>query len=157
VINYTYKYIYERSVDVNSIILLIIGISMIIIEVITGTFVLLWIGISLLFAAFLLLITHSYVVTAIGFICILILLLYSTQKFAKKIHGTVTLQNGVNALVGKEVQITSVSTGRLEGTCQIYGDVWSIRSKEPLTMNEMVIVERIEGATLYITHKGDGV
>ncbi|SFD23776.1 NfeD family protein [Bacillus sp. UNCCL81] len=131
--------------------LFVIGVLLIIIEMFSLTFVFLWIGIASILASVVNYFTGSNTFTFIVFVISALILWLSTKKFAKKIHQHKTIENGVYALVGKEVVVASVEINDdTVGTTKVYGDEWTIRSTEPLILNEKVIVTNIEGATLYV-------
>jgi inner membrane protein len=131
--------------------LFVIGVILIIIEMFSLTFVFLWIGIASILASVVNYLTGSNTFTFIVFIITALILWLSTKKFAKKIHQHKTIENGVYALVGKEVVVASVEINDdTVGTTKVYGDEWTIRSTEPLFLNEKVIVTKVEGATLYV-------
>ncbi|UPM53890.1 NfeD family protein [Gottfriedia acidiceleris] len=131
--------------------LFVIGVLLIIIEMFSLTFVFLWIGIASILASVVNYLTGSNTFTFIVFVISALILWLSTKKFAKRIHQHKTIENGVYALVGKEVAVASVEINDVTlGTTKVYGDEWTIRSTEPLTLNQKVIVTKIEGATLYV-------
>ena len=133
--------------------LFVIGVLLIIIEMFSLTFVFLWIGIASILASVVNYLTGSNTFTFIVFIISALILWLSTKKFAKRIHQHKTIENGVYALIGKEVVVASVEIDDdTVGTTKIYGDEWTIRSTESLILNEKVIVTKIEGATLYVTN-----
>ncbi|WP_088014956.1 NfeD family protein [Gottfriedia acidiceleris] len=133
--------------------LFVIGVILIIIEMFSLTFVFLWIGIASILASVVNYLTGSNTFTFIVFIISALILWLSTKKFAKRIHKHKTIENGVYALIGKEVVVASVEINDdTVGTTKVYGDEWTIRSTESLVLNEKVIVTKIEGATLYVTN-----
>ena len=136
-----------------AICLFVIGVLLIIIEMFSLTFVFLWIGIASILASVVNYLTGSNTFTFIVFIISALILWLSTKKFAKRLHQHKTIENGVYSLLGKEVVVASVElTDQTVGSTKVYGDEWTIRSKEPLVLNEKVIVTKIEGATLYVTN-----
>ncbi|WP_088071327.1 NfeD family protein [Gottfriedia luciferensis] len=131
--------------------LFVIGVILIIIEMFSLTFVFLWIGLASILAAIVSYFTESNTLTFIVFVISALILWLSTKNFAKRVHQQKTIKNGVYSLIGKEVVVASVEVEeKTVGTTKVYGDEWTIRSKEPLTLHEKVIVEKIEGATLYV-------
>lgn len=133
--------------------LFVIGVILIIIEMFSLTFVFLWIGIASILASVVNYLTESNTFTFIVFIISALILWLSTKKFAKRIHQHKTIENGVYALIGKEVVVASIEIDDdTVGTTKVYGDEWTIRSTDPLVLNEKVIVTKIEGATLYVTN-----
>lgn len=133
--------------------LFVIGVLLIIIEMFSLTFVFLWIGIASILASVVNYLTGSNTFTFIVFVISALILWLSTKKFAKRIHQQKTIENGVYALIGKEVVVASVELeDDTVGSAKVYGDEWTIRSTEPLILNEKVIVTKIEGATLYVTN-----
>ena len=134
-----------------AIFLFVIGVLLIIIEMFSLTFVFLWIGVASILASVANYLTGSNTFTFIVFVIAALILWLSTKKFAKRIHQHKTIENGVYSLIGKEVVVASVEvTDDTVGTTKVYGDEWTIRSTEPLALNKKVIVEKVEGATLYV-------
>lgn len=133
--------------------LFVIGVLLIIFEMFSLTFVFLWIGIASILASIVSYVTESNTLTFIVFIVSALILWLCTKNFAKRIHQHKTIENGVNSLIGKEVIVSSIEReDETLGTTKVYGDEWTIRSTEPLVLNEKVIVTKIEGATLYVVN-----
>lgn len=135
-------------------VLVAIGVLLVIIDMMTGTFYMLLLGIASILSAIILYLSDSYFVTFLSFLVISFVLWIGTQKFGKTIQGEDNFQSGVDALIGKEVKVHTVSEEEpTEGTCQVYGDEWSIKSEIPLTMGETVIVTHIKGVTLFVKNE----
>lgn len=134
-----------------AVVLFVIGVILIIIEMFSLTFVFLWIGIACILSSIVSYFSNSVILTFLTFIISAIILWLSTKRFAKKIHQQKSIQNGVYSLIGKEVVVASVEIeDATMGTTKVYGDEWTIRSVQPLTLNEKVTVTKVEGATLYV-------
>jgi len=133
--------------------LFVIGVLLIIFEMFSLTFVFLWIGIASILASIVSFLTGSNILTFIVFIVSSLLLWLFTKKFAKRIHQQKTIENGVFSLLGKEVVVFSINVeDETLGTAKVFGDEWTIRSTEPLVLNEKVTVTKIEGVTLYVSN-----
>ncbi len=134
--------------------LVAIGVVLVIIDMVAGTFYMLLLGIASIISALILFLTGSSLITFLSFLFISFVLWIGTQAFGKKIQGEEDLQTGVYGLVGKEVKVHSISqTEPTEGTCQVFGDEWTIKSEIPLVIGETVIVTQIAGATLFVKNE----
>jgi membrane protein implicated in regulation of membrane protease activity len=131
--------------------LFVIGVILIIIEMFTLTFVLLWIGIASIIASIVEYFNHSFFLTFGTFFISAIVLWLCTKRFAKRVSSSKSIKNGVFALVGKEIVVTTVSDqDTTAGTSKVYGDEWPIKANHSIRVNEKVKVLRVEGATLYV-------
>ncbi|MBO9128097.1 NfeD family protein [Bacillus sp. 165] len=134
------------------IIWIVLGIIVIIAEMMTGTFVLLWIGIAGIIAGLSMYVVDNIWVSFVVFILSAFLLWLSTKSVAKTFYTKPDVRNGVYALIGKEIVVSSVSSEDAKmGTCKVHGDEWNIQGNRPLQEKEKMIVVRVEGATLYVT------
>jgi membrane protein implicated in regulation of membrane protease activity len=81
--------------------------------------------------------------------------------FSREKEGT-SLRTGVDALPGKVGTVVSSSRGALhEGAVKVFGSTWTAypaKGEDPLEAGERVMVESVEGASIYvrrITNGGD--
>ncbi|MFN2453110.1 MAG: NfeD family protein [Pyrinomonadaceae bacterium] len=141
----------------------VLGVILIIAEVFTPGFVLLWFGLGALAAAlagivgldslplqFLIFAVTSIVLTAL-----------SRTIFAKQLSSyevAPALKTGIDTLPGKVGIVVSSSRGALnEGAVKVYGSTWTAYPAEgesPLEAGDRVAVERIQGASIYVRRLG---
>jgi membrane protein implicated in regulation of membrane protease activity len=136
----------------------VLGVVLVIAEVFTPGFVLLWFGVGALAAAlaaflgaglaaqFILFISISAVLTALSRT---IFVNYFTQ--ADEPEG---LRTGAAALPGQVGTVVSSSQGALNvGAVKVFGSVWTAYPAEgepPLEAGDRVVVERLQGASIYV-------
>jgi membrane protein implicated in regulation of membrane protease activity len=135
----------------------VLGLVLIVAEVFTSGFVLLWFGIGALAAAFAGLIgVDSLALQFLVFAAVSIGLTAASRTifvnyFSREKTGE-SLRTGVEALPGKLGTVVSSSRGALnEGAVKVFGSTWTAYPAEgeaPLEAGERVRVERMEGASL---------
>lgn len=141
----------------------ILGAILIVAEIFTSGFVLLWFGIGALAAAFLSFIgVDSLLVQFMVFAVISIALTAASRTiflnyFSREKSGE-SLRSGVDALPGKIGTVVSSSTGALhEGAVKVFGSTWTAypaAGEPPLEAGERVCVESVEGASIYVRRIG---
>jgi membrane protein implicated in regulation of membrane protease activity len=137
----------------------ILGAILIVAEIFTSGFVLLWFGIGALAAAFVGLIgVDSLLVQFMVFAVVSIALTAASRTiflnyFSREKSGE-SLRSGVDALPGKIGTVVSSSKGALqEGAVKVFGSTWTAypaAGEEPLEAGERVCVESVEGASIYV-------
>src|ERR1700752_410621 len=141
----------------------ILGAILIVVEIFTSGFVLLWFGIGALAAAFLgFLGVDSLAVQFMVFAVVSIALTAASRTiflnyFSREKSGQ-SLRSGVDALPGKIGTVVSSSTGALhEGAVKVFGSTWTAypaAGEAPLEAGERVCVESVEGASIYVRRVG---
>ena len=141
----------------------ILGALLIVAEIFTSGFVLLWFGIGALAAALLGLVgIDSLALQFLVFAAVSIGLTVSSRTifvnyFSREKSGQ-SLRSGVDALPGKIGTVVSSSKGALqEGAVKVFGSTWTaypVTGEEPLEAGERVCVDRVEGASIYVKRIG---
>ncbi|HXQ74583.1 MAG TPA: NfeD family protein [Pyrinomonadaceae bacterium] len=141
----------------------ILGAILIVAEIFTSGFVLLWFGIGALAAAFLgFLGVESLALQFMVFAVVSIALTAASRTifinyFSREKSGQ-SLRSGVDALPGKIGTVVSSSTGALqEGAVKVFGSTWTAypaAGEAPLKAGERVCVESVEGASIYVRRIG---
>jgi membrane protein implicated in regulation of membrane protease activity len=144
---------------------LVLGAILIVAEIFTTGFVLLWFGIGALAAALASLVgLDSLVLQFLIFAGVSTGLTAASRTifvnyFSREKSGP-TLRTGVDALPGKVGTVVSSSKGALnEGAVKVFGSTWTAypaAGEEPLEAGERVCVESVEGASIYVRRIGDG-
>ena len=141
----------------------ILGAILIVAEIFTTGFVLLWFGIGALLAAFAGIIgIDSLFIQFLIFAGVSIALTAASRTIfinyfsrVKPEHG---LRSGVDALPGKVGTVVSSSKGALnEGAVKVFGSTWTAYpapGEQPLEAGERVCVESVEGASIYVRRVG---
>lgn len=137
----------------------ILGAMLIVAEIFTTGFVLLWFGIGALAAAFAGLVgVNSIVLQFLIFAIVSIALTTASRTifvnyFSREKSGG-DLKTGMDALPGKVGTVVSSSRGALnEGAVKVFGSTWTAYpadGEEPLEAGDRVEVERVQGASIYV-------
>lgn len=141
----------------------ILAAILIVAEIFTTGFVLLWFGIGALAAAFLAFVgVDSLVIQFMVFAVVSIALTAASRTiflnyFSREKSGE-SLRSGVDALPGKIGTVVSSSAGALqEGAVKVFGSTWTAypaAGEPPLEAGERVCVESVEGASIYVRRIG---
>jgi membrane protein implicated in regulation of membrane protease activity len=137
----------------------ILGIILIVAEIFTPGFVLLWFGIGALVAAFAGLVGVTSLPLQFLIFAIVSTALTAASRtifvnyFSREKTGS-DLKTGVDALPGKTGIVVSSSRGALnEGAVKALGSTWTAypaEGEEPLEAGERVEIERVQGASIYV-------
>lgn len=136
----------------------VLGVILIITEIFTPGFVLLWFGVGALAAALAALVGLSYpfqfllffvVSTVLTALSRTLFVNYFSPKKDSSQH-----KFGVDALPGKIGIVVTSSRGPLdEGAVKVFGSTWTAypaEGEEPLEAGDRVAVERLQGASIYV-------
>ena len=141
----------------------ILGAILIIAEIFTTGFVLLWFGIGALLAAFASFVgIDSLVIQFLIFAGVSIALTAASRtifiNYFSRDKTEPGLRSGVDALPGKVGTVVSSSKGALnEGAVKVFGSTWTAYpapGEQPLEAGERVCVESVEGASIYVRRVG---
>jgi membrane protein implicated in regulation of membrane protease activity len=142
-----------------------LGLILIVAEVFSSGFVLLWFGIGALAAALAGIIgIHSLPLQFLIFAVVSIGLTAASRTifvnyFSREKTGD-SIKMGADALPGKIGVVVSSSRGGLkEGAVKVLGSTWTAfpaEGEEPLEAGERVCVDRMEGASLWVRRVDDG-
>ncbi len=140
----------------------ILGVILIIAEVFTPGFVLLWFGIGALAAALGGFLGLDYPLQFLIFFIVSVALTAASRTifanfFAQK-ELPDGLQTGAASLPGQIGTVMTSSRGALhEGAVKVYGSIWTAypaAGEEPLEAGDRVVVERLQGASIYVRRVG---
>ena len=144
----------------------ILGAILIVAEVFTSGFVLLWFGIGALAAALAGIVgINSLAIQFLIFAVVSVGLTAASRTifvnyFSREKTGE-SLRTGVDALPGKIGTVVSSSRGAMqEGAVKVFGSTWTAYPAEgesPLEAGERVRVESIEGSSIYVRRIDEGV
>jgi|ERR1700752_1432835 len=137
----------------------VLGAILVVAEIFTSGFVLLWFGVGALAAAFAAMIgVDSLMLQFLIFSIVSIGLTAASRTifvnyFSREKTGQ-SLRTGVDALPGKIGTVVSSSKGALqEGAVKVFGSTWTAYpapGEGPLEAGERVSVESVEGASIYV-------
>jgi membrane protein implicated in regulation of membrane protease activity len=138
---------------------IILGLILIVAEVFSSGFVLLWFGIGALAAAFAGIVgIDSLAIQFLIFAVVSIGLTAASRTiflnyFSREKTGD-SLRTGMDSLPGRIGTVVSSSRGALnEGAVKVFGSTWTAYpadGEEPLEAGDCVRVEKMEGASLYV-------
>ena len=141
----------------------VLGVLLIVAEVFTPGFVLLWFGVGALAAALAGLVgITSLPLQFLIFAFVSVALTAASRTifvnyFSQEKTGS-DLKTGVDGLPGKIGTVVSSSQGALhEGAVKVFGSTWTAYPAEgepPLEAGDRVIVERLQGASIYVRRAG---
>ena len=141
----------------------VLGVILIIAEVFTPGFVLLWFGIGALAAAFAGIVGISSLSLQFLIFALVSIALTAASRtifvnyFSREKTGA-SLKTGVDSLPGQVGTVVSSSRGALnEGAVKVYGSTWTAypaEGEEPLEAGDRVAVERVQGASIYVRRVG---
>jgi membrane protein implicated in regulation of membrane protease activity len=141
----------------------ILGAVLVVAEVFTTGFVLLWFGLGALAAGLAgLLGVHSIILQFLIFAIVSISLTAASRTifvnyFSREKSGG-DLKSGVESLPGKIGTVVSSSRGSMhEGAVKVFGSTWTAypaEGEEPLEAGDRVEVTRVQGASIYVRRIG---
>ena len=138
---------------------LILAAVIIVAEVFTTGFVLLWFGVGAAVAALLALLgVQSLTIQVFVFLAVASLLVVASrtifEQFFMRTSSGRDLKTGVAQMIGQSATVTEASRGTLnEAAVRAYGSVWTalpLPGEAPLQEGETVLIERLEGNTVYV-------
>ncbi len=135
-----------------------LGVILVIAEIFTLGFVLLWFGIGAFAAALAGLVGLGYPFQFLVFFIVSIALTAASRtifaNYFVRENEAGGFKTGVDALPGKVGTVVSSSRGALnEGAVKVYGSTWTAypaEGEEPLEAGDRVMVERLQGASIYV-------
>ncbi len=135
----------------------ILGVSLIVAEIFTLGFVLLWFGIGALLAAFLGFLDFGVGVQFLAFaITSVVLTILSRQIINNNFFngGEKSIKTGIDALPGQIGTVTGGSKGSLNASeVKVYGSIWTAFpeiGEDPFIEGEKVEVVEIKGSSIYV-------
>ena len=141
----------------------ILGAVLVVAEVFTTGFVLLWFGVGALAAGLAgLLGVHSMILQFLIFAIVSISLTAASRTifvnyFSREKSGG-DLKSGAESLPGKIGTVVSSSRGSMhEGAVKVFGSTWTAypaEGEEPLEAGDRVEVTRVQGASIYVRRIG---
>src|SRR5436305_5423763 len=137
----------------------ILGAILIVAEIFSTGFVLLWFGVGALAAAVAGLLGVDSIVAQFLIFAIVSVALTAASRtifvnyFSKEKSGG-DLKTGMDSLPGKIGTVVSSSRGAMnEGAVKVFGSTWTaypVEGEEPLEAGDRVEVERVAGASIYV-------
>jgi membrane protein implicated in regulation of membrane protease activity len=140
------------------IVWVIFGVIMIIAEVFTPGFVLLWFGVGALAAALLGFLGVGIPLQVLTFVVVSVALIAMSRtifvNYFSREHDDGDLKSGVDAIPGQVAEVVASSIGSSKaGEVKLFGSVWKAYPADGETLllvGERVEVERVQGSSLYV-------
>lgn len=141
----------------------ILGAILIVAEIFTTGFVLLWFGIGALAAALAALVGIDNLVAQFMIFAVVSIALTAASRtifvnYFSRENTEPSLRSGVDSLPGKIGTVVSSSKGALqEGAVKVFGSTWTAypaAGEPPLEAGERVCVDSVEGASIYVRRIG---
>lgn len=136
---------------------LVLGVVLIVAEVFTLGFVLLWFGVAAIAAAVVAMMGGGYVTQFLVFAVVSIALTAMSRTIFSNYFShddKNAMKSGVDSLPGKVGTVTTASKGALsEGAVKVYGSVWTaypVEGEQELTEGEKVEVVEVKGSSIYV-------
>lgn len=141
---------------------IVLGVALVIAEIFTTGFVLLWFGIGALAAALAGLVGFGYPFQFLVFFVVSIGLTAASRTIFSNLFArddeTPELKTGAAALPGQTGTVVTSSSGALhEGAVKVFGSTWTAypaEGEDPLEAGDRVVVERLQGASIYVRRVG---
>jgi len=139
-----------------SLVWLILAVVLGAIELMSTTFILLWVAIAALVTGLLGLLVHSFAAQLSVFAVLSVVLLLLTRPLVRRWRntGTSTYQSNVQQLVGEQGTVVSRLSGGKTGMVRVGNDVWSARSElsdVQMEPGERVRVVAVRSALLIVS------
>lgn len=136
----------------------VLGLILIVAEIFTPGFVLLWFGVGALVAALAGIAGLGYQFQFLIFVVVSTALTAASRtifiNYFGRQKGEGALKTGVEALPGKVGTVVSSSHGSMqEGAVKVFGSTWTAfpcEGEAPLEAGDRVVVERVQGASIYV-------
>ncbi|MBT9281513.1 MAG: hypothetical protein KM312_02440 [Hydrogenibacillus schlegelii] len=130
----------------------VLAFGLFIVEALTVTFVLVWVGLGALAAGIVTLFRPGTAVALAVFVLVSTALWWGTRPFSERMRRrSRSLASGVFALVGRRGWTLSALDATVRGEVKIDGEIWSARSESgPIAAGRPVRVVAVEGVTLIV-------
>jgi len=136
---------------------LVLGVGLIVAEVFTLGFVLLWFGVGAIAAALVGMLGGGFLLQFLVFAVVSVALTAMSRTIFSKYFSHAEadrLKMGVESLPGKVGTVTSASAGALhEGAVKVFGSTWTafpIDGESALSQGEKVEVVEVRGSSIYV-------
>jgi membrane protein implicated in regulation of membrane protease activity len=136
----------------------VLAVILIIAEIFTPGFVLLWFGVGAIAAALAAIVGVGYPFQFLIFFFVSIALTAASRtiftKYLMRDSNDGSYKSGAESLPGQVGTVVAASQGALlEGAVKVYGSTWTAypaEGEEPLEAGSRVVVESVRGASIYV-------
>lgn len=141
---------------------IVLGVALVVAEIFTLGFFLLWFGIGAFAAAIVGMAGGGFLLQFLAFAIVSILMTAMSRTILAKYFGhseSNAMKTGVDSLPGKIGTVTIESRGSLhEGAVKAYGSTWTaypMEGEAPLIEGEKVEVVEVRGSSIYVKKIGE--
>ena len=125
-------------------------IILLVIELMTVNLVTIWFAFGSIAALITCFFTDSVVIQSIVFLIVSVIALLITKPLIKKFKGFDVTPTNSDRVIGKIGEVTKKIEKNQYGEVKIFGNIWTARSDEELSVGERVKVLGIEGVKLIV-------
>lgn len=131
---------------------IIIGVVLLIAEMTTFTFYLLWLGIGAFAGALVAVFApDAWLLQLIVAGAVAIILTFTTKPLTGRFQGKQGFQDAIDDLVGKQGEVMEDIGVSTMGIVRIGTETWSATADEPITKGEKVLIERRGTAVVHVS------
>ena len=125
---------------------MIAGVALLILELISMSFFLLWLAVAAILTGVVAIFVHIWWVQWVVFAILSIVLLLATRPLARSIHGRVTQPSNVDALIGsRALVIETIDPLKNIGRVRIGSDEWRARAEQAIPLDAWAEVISVAG------------
>lgn len=137
---------------------LVISVVLGIVELLSFTFVLLWLALAGLITAVLTAFTQNLMVQATVFVVMSAVLLAVTRPLARRWKKTKALPSRIDVLIGQTATVLTAPADTRYATVRVNGETWSAQSasEAPLVVSQHVIIVGASATVLRVVPEGEG-
>lgn len=130
---------------------MIVGVVLLILELVSMTFFLLWIGVAALITGVAAIVVPTAWVQWLVFALASVALLIATRPLARSIHGRVTQPSNVDAMIGsRALVIEAIDPLKNIGRVRVGSDEWRARADQAIAEEVWTEIVSVEGTTLTV-------
>ncbi len=133
----------------------IAGVVLLILELMTQTFFILWISVGAFVAAGVAALWGGWVPWAV-FAASSAILLWLTRPLARKLHEATPVRTNVDELIGqKAIVVETIDPVANRGRVRVRSDEWRARAGRVIPQGSYVLVKSVSGTTLWVEPAGE--
>ena len=133
---------------------LILSIGFVALEIITPSFIVLWLSVGAFYAMLTTFITNQLIIQLVVFVIISVISMFFTKKLFNDTKNKIEYKNSTEMLIGKEVIVVKrINTDIEFGEIKIGNDIWTAYSDKDIDVGELVKIIKIDGAKVFVDRK----
>lgn len=133
---------------------LILSIGFVALEIITPSFIVLWLSVGAFYAMLTTFITNQLIIQLVVFVIVSVISMFFTKKLFNDTKNKIEYKNSTEMLIGKEVIVVKrINTDIEFGEIKIGNDIWTAYSDKDIDVGELVKIIKIDGAKVFVDRK----